>query len=111
MKRIQTIPFSPEMMENLIDGQAALDGKAVVPDSYWQTKEGWVHEGDMLQRLEEAMGTLTERQAEVIRMTYWEGLDQSQISKVLGIGQPRVFLHLERARKKISYFLVKGCGK
>ncbi len=51
--------------------------------------------------MEKNVGALTKRQAEVVRFTAF-GYPQEEISKILGISQPRVSTALNTARKKIE---------
>ena len=94
MKRIYEIPFSPEKMDSLIC--VGIDG--TVPEDSSNSAE--VEE--MKQNLHVALEDLTQRQLEVVKMYFWEGMTQEQIGEELGIKQKVVNLHLQRALSKLK---------
>lgn len=51
--------------------------------------------------MESSIGILTERQAQVLRMAAL-GMNQEEISRALGISQPRVSAALKKAKEKIK---------
>lgn len=53
----------------------------------------------------EAVGALSPRQREVVYLTYWEDLDESQVAERLGIGRGSVRKHLGRGREKLRELL------
>ena len=59
---------------------------------------------------EEWLECLTEKQAEVIRLHYNEGMSQRKIAKKLGLGHTTVQGYIERSIRKLQeYFTNVGC--
>jgi len=53
-------------------------------------------------------GGLTERQSQVLFLNVENGLDQTHIGRILGIGQPTVHQHLSYAKAKMANFMKHG---
>lgn len=58
--------------------------------------------GDELERVEEAMATLSQRDQEVLRLAAWEGLSHREIAVAVGISRPLVRSVLYRARQRLD---------
>ncbi len=58
--------------------------------------------GDELERVEEAMATLSPRDQEVLRLAAWEGLSHREIGVAVGISRPLVRSVLYRARQRLD---------
>ncbi|MFP4555165.1 MAG: RNA polymerase sigma factor [Actinomycetota bacterium] len=55
-----------------------------------------------LEQVEEAMGVLSSRDQEVLRLAAWEGLTHREIAVALGIRRPLVRSVLHRARQRLN---------
>ena len=59
------------------------------------------------QKLHQALKFLTEKQREVIKLTFWENMTQDQIAEKLGISRASVQDRLDGAKKKLRKYMTR----
>ncbi len=72
----------------------AASSRRVLPDLSPETEEVW-----------DAVRRLPRRQAQVVALTYLDGLSLQEVADVLDVAVPTVGTHLQRGRKALSHIL------
>ena len=72
------------------------------PDKHGVSPERWQRDREFRRRLRQALTALTERNAQVFCLRYFEELTNKEIAEALGLSQTRVAVILHRARKRLQ---------
>ena len=72
------------------------------PDKHGVSPERWHRDREFRRRLRQALLCLTDRNAQVFCLRYFEDLTNKEIAKALGLSQTRVAVILHRARKRLQ---------
>ncbi len=66
----------------------------------FETKSDRVEQGERIQEITDALGRLSERDAELLRLAAWEGLGPTDIATVMGLDPRAARQRLHRARAR-----------
>ena len=95
---MREIPFPPDWMRKFSEEHTFVGIEGGIEEGNSNTADI----EDLKQKLRFALGELTERQLECIKLYYWEGMTQEEIGEELGISQPAVVYRLSSAIARIE---------